>query len=1850
MNKSKPRPPTGFPSYLSWPETQEICRVLQLQRNSFDQGALGHDNVKPTTVLSDMPEIADLHGKRAVPDLAHVWSEQLDERLQQSKKAAKWAPGLVEAMKVAIRRKRSQAVWGPRPGTIRRHPEQCEEFLQRRAEARARLGLPPLPDERMALRAVNPQLEEWKRHVINEHQPSRRDCAECLRAMGRSRPHHRTPHVSAYSLNIAVAGPYPGGHDQGGLAPKYFMVGVYTLPMKEGEALAESVQDMGGRREHGGGADLRQRGEELLRGHREGEVQPQEVHLQEGKKDDLNQDIFGEEQADPEINPRNPEAQRNQEDQQPLIFVEGDQKDEEPLPEMLVRELEIRNKQWEEYVRDLSDVQIQNITMAVPLRSRHVNEITKAVSFFYAKLKSLGLPLHRIHSDRAKEFVSKQFATWVSQRDLMHTTTAGDEHQGCARVEGEIGYLKNRVRVLLTSTNSGEHLWPLALRHAAECRYRSQLRSVGVPAPPVLPFGVSAMSRVKRWHSDKLQHPMAKVTIYGPAHDMSLTSGGYYVNCDGKWMRTTVIVVPRFSNQSCAKVPELELPSGEDEDMDYAPTTPDGEELPLDIDVTEEGLELQQPLEMQEVPDEPQTLTHRLRGKQTVPRQTPGPTQLTHRLHGKQADPRVKAVLRIGGECTGDGAALLLDQGALCGQGVQGDQGALCGRGVQGDQGALCGQGVQGDQGALCGRGVQGDQGALCGQGVQDATDGVSVNKLSGQREYDHGGEVRRMKQRNNETAMALMQLKNLRKCEKEERSTMRTREDAEMVVDLQEQCEQLEHHLCALQQEETEEWKREINEETLVTKTIPIEEVRKDLERWRDAMVSEYESLIQHGAIEPIDEMKYQELKVQKKTVSTIPGMMVSVLKPPQRRKARFVACGNYMNGQHERQEVSAGGVDAIVVRTLISLATRKQWSVGTADVKTAFLQAPRRETGNQCTVINPPNVAKEANILRFGWKERWLVRKALYGLVESPRDWAIYRDQQLRTLSWTSKDGRKVKLEATTEAHLWVIKEEATDEGLGYVGIYVDDVLVVSNDNILTEMMYQLTTIFQMSPHDQVGPENPITFCGYEIYKEKNGYGLRQEKYIEELLARREVSGEEGQPLPKIQEGDDEEYHDPQVVKQVQAIVGELQWLATRTRPDLTYATAFAARLVHRRPAYALRLCNYMLRYLAKYPKLGLTYGEDDQPGVLHVKADTSFGPPHEQYRSVQGVAIYLGNHLLLWTSSRQAFVTLSTAECELLGYTEGLQCAESIASLLELLQFKVTKVLEGDSRAALAQIQNDGGSWRTRHLRLRAWRLREVMMDTTSTWSAQHCAGAELAADGLTKALGGQAHRKFLQLLGMKNPEIQDEQMGDGGARVQALRGEQEQGQRLLEHAATALASAGTALAIGSENQGLGIVLLLSSVAVGCWSRKGLFKDLDVEGSEEAKQEKRKDQDPETRKDQDPEIRKIQNVETRNVENEQCESGTSKNRMKKEAYGTCRQDPKWTSEEEGQEKSQAKPWEVEGCCPGLRAFRMNKDGSGGASPAMDGTSTSQAADQRRGSAALRGRAALQRSSSDGGTTEARTYGFSRVEEVEMDQQRDEGPQGEIRPGEDEQEARPWILEKYQHPPTQGSTDAWEVGLVKEGWLVRHHKKSRKRLFIPLHQSLPIDPTRLSTERITVRVMSTGARIVTLDDWRMSKRTSDDREWRGYTFFKLADEEIGAASSSSRSTMRQTKEEDETSTGMKDEKKRKTLKQKEVHQGQGSSYEGVWSEGQEMVRESQDRYGSTQIPPIKMEVTVNNYVGGYATSSNRSTTMDDQMPIGTTSRRRTATRDPPSETEVFEDVVSDDGSYSFVGLESES
>ena len=101
-----------------------------------------------------------------------------------------------------------------------------------------------------------------------------------------------------------------------------------------------------------------------------------------------------------------------------------------------------------------------------------------------------------------------------------------------------------------------------------------------------------------------------------------------------------------------------------------------------------------------------------------------------------------------------------------------------------------------------------------------------------------------------------------------------------------------------------------------------------------------------------------------------------------------------------------------------------------------------------------------------------------------------------------------------------------------------------------------------------------------------------------------------------------------------------------------------------------------------------------------------------------------------------ARQSFVTLSTAESELVAGLDAVVALQSAEAMLQ--DFGVIgldKTLRVDSQSALA-IAAGQGSWRTRHLRVRAHYLREQY--ESGQIIPVYCPGVEQAADLLTKAL--------------------------------------------------------------------------------------------------------------------------------------------------------------------------------------------------------------------------------------------------------------------------------------------------------------------------------------------------------------------------------------------------------------------------------------------------------------------------------------------------------------------------------
>ena len=100
-----------IPTFWSWPEVKQFCERYFCERYGlraahFDQGALGHALVKPTTLLvSDGDLWESLEKVRAVVPWSATFASTLEERTSIW---ARWAPGLVRRIRhrLAARKQR----------------------------------------------------------------------------------------------------------------------------------------------------------------------------------------------------------------------------------------------------------------------------------------------------------------------------------------------------------------------------------------------------------------------------------------------------------------------------------------------------------------------------------------------------------------------------------------------------------------------------------------------------------------------------------------------------------------------------------------------------------------------------------------------------------------------------------------------------------------------------------------------------------------------------------------------------------------------------------------------------------------------------------------------------------------------------------------------------------------------------------------------------------------------------------------------------------------------------------------------------------------------------------------------------------------------------------------------------------------------------------------------------------------------------------------------------------------------------------------------------------------------------------------------------------------------------------------------------------------------------------------------------------------------------------------------------------------------------------------------------------------------------------------------------------------
>ena len=137
--------------------------------------------------------------------------------------------------------------------------------------------------------------------------------------------------------------------------------------------------------------------------------------------------------------------------------------------------------------------------------------------------------------------------------------------------------------------------------------------------------------------------------------------------------------------------------------------------------------------------------------------------------------------------------------------------------------------------------------------------------------------------------------------------------------------------------------------------------------------------------------------------------------------------------------------------------------------------------------------------------------------------------------------------------------------------------------------------------------------------------------------------------------------------VFRQLQGCSCEFNWLATRTRPDISCYTSVLASACSKFATWSLELAKKMLRFLKGTKSKGIIITGSGDEGQLDVWTDAGYAGTNTHSQSAL-VVTWAGN-IVVWRSSRQSVSALSTAEAELYSATLGWQIVEGLRQLITI-----------------------------------------------------------------------------------------------------------------------------------------------------------------------------------------------------------------------------------------------------------------------------------------------------------------------------------------------------------------------------------------------------------------------------------------------------------------------------------------------------------------------------------------------------------------------------------------------------
>nr|GAT44721.1 predicted protein [Mycena chlorophos] len=404
--------------------------------------------------------------------------------------------------------------------------------------------------------------------------------------------------------------------------------------------------------------------------------------------------------------------------------------------------------------------------------------------------------------------------------------------------------------------------------------------------------------------------------------------------------------------------------------------------------------------------------------------------------------------------------------------------------------------------------------------------------------------------------------------------------------------------------------------------------------------------------------------------------------------------------------------------------------------DIRGAYLNGELKE---EVYMRQPPG-------FEDGTGRVWRLKKSIYGLHQSGRDWNREFDRKVQSVGLTK-----------TAADNCVYYRERDGEQV-WVTVWVDDLIILATSKDEGERVRkELGTLFEMKDMGE-----PRKIIGIEVTRDRSAgtVTLSQRHYIESLLDRYGFSNLNAVSTPLVPDANtkmrqlpkDAPPAAPSVRAEYQSMIGGLMYAAICTRPDIAYAVGRLSQFAANPGPEHQAACKRVFRYLSGTRNYGLVYGPQRDGVVFEGYCDADYAANLDDRKSISGYAYMLAGAAFAWSSKKQTTVATSTTEAEFTSLAQAARFAMWCRNLFAGIGYSQddATVLYGDNQSALKLTRNPEYHAQSKHFDVSNMFVREKValgiIDTV------YCPTDEQLADIFTKALAEPRHLELTRMLGL------------------------------------------------------------------------------------------------------------------------------------------------------------------------------------------------------------------------------------------------------------------------------------------------------------------------------------------------------------------------------------------------------------------------------------------------------------------------------------------------------------------